>query len=89
MASDPTNPPESASPGATFMSTAATAAITGAGFMIVPRHVLGQGMTPPSDLVNIATVGINGMGAREHDSGHEPEHRRDLRRRLRPASTPG
>jgi predicted dehydrogenase len=39
------------------------AAITGAGFMIVPRHVLGQGMTPPSDLVNVATVGINGMGA--------------------------
>jgi predicted dehydrogenase len=31
--------------------------------MIVPRHVLGQGMTPPSDLVNIATVGISGMGA--------------------------
>ncbi len=31
--------------------------------MIVPRHVLGQGMTPPSDMVNIAIVGINGMGA--------------------------
>ena len=31
--------------------------------MIVPRHVLGQGLTPPSDLVNIAIVGINGMGA--------------------------
>ena len=31
--------------------------------MIVPRHVLGQGQTPPSDLVNIAIVGINGMGA--------------------------
>jgi predicted dehydrogenase len=40
-----------------------TAAITGAGFMIVPRRVLGQGVTPPSDLVNVATVGINGMGA--------------------------
>ena len=31
--------------------------------MIVPRHVLGQGMTPPSDMLNIAVVGINGMGA--------------------------
>jgi hypothetical protein len=24
--------------------------------------VLGQGLTPPSDLVNIATIGIGGMG---------------------------
>jgi predicted dehydrogenase len=39
------------------------AALTGAGFMIVPRHVLGQGVTPPSDLVNLATVGVSGMGA--------------------------
>ena len=39
------------------------AAAAGAGFMIVPRHVLGQGMTAPSDLVNIATVGVSGMGA--------------------------
>ena len=41
----------------------ATGAIAAAGFTIVPRHVLGQGMTPPSDTVNIAVVGINGMGA--------------------------
>jgi predicted dehydrogenase len=34
-----------------------------AAWMIVPRHVLGQGLTPPSDLVNIAVVGIHGMGA--------------------------
>src|SRR3954447_19291590 len=39
-----------------------TAAITGAGLTIVPRHVLGMGYTPPSDLLNIATVGIGGMG---------------------------
>ena len=39
------------------------AAVAGAGFMIVPRRVLGRGMTAPSDLVNIATVGINGQGA--------------------------
>src|SRR3954470_9798939 len=39
-----------------------TAALTGAGLTIVPRHVLGRGFTPPSDLLNIATVGIGGMG---------------------------
>ena len=30
--------------------------------MIVPRHVLGRGHQAPSDLVNFATCGINGMG---------------------------
>src|SRR5260370_6589681 len=39
-----------------------TAAITGAGMAIVPRHVLGRGYTAPSDLLNIACVGIGGMG---------------------------
>src|SRR4051794_14173136 len=39
-----------------------TAAITGAGIAIVPRHVLGRGFTPPSDLLNIAAVGIGGVG---------------------------
>jgi predicted dehydrogenase len=43
-----------------FVTTAAGA---GAAFMIVPRHVLGRGFQAPSDLVNVATVGINGMGA--------------------------
>ena len=28
----------------------------------VPRHVLGRGLTPPSDVLNIAGVGIGGMG---------------------------
>ena len=41
----------------------ATGAMAAAGFMIVPRHVLGQGVTPPSDKLNIAVVGIHGMGA--------------------------
>jgi hypothetical protein len=40
-----------------------TAAGAAAAFMIVPRHVLGRGMQAPSDLVNIAVVGINGQGA--------------------------
>ena len=39
-----------------------TAALTGATIAIVPRHVLGRGFTPPSDLLNIASVGIGGMG---------------------------
>jgi predicted dehydrogenase len=39
-----------------------TAALTGAGLTIVPRHVLGRGYTPPSDLLNIAAVGVGGMG---------------------------
>ncbi len=43
-----------------FVSTVATAA---AGLVIVPRHVLGRGLTAPSDLVNVAVVGINGQGA--------------------------
>ena len=38
-------------------------ALTGAGFMIVPRHVLGgPGYTAPSDQVNIALVGAGGRG---------------------------
>jgi predicted dehydrogenase len=41
----------------------ATGALASAAWMIVPRHVLGQGLTPPSDLVNIAVCGIHGMGA--------------------------
>ena len=40
-----------------------TVAGTGAAITIVPRHVLGRGMQAPSDTVNIATIGIGGMGA--------------------------
>ena len=43
-----------------FLTTTTAAA---AAWTIVPRHVLGRGLTPPSDLVNIAIVGIGGMGA--------------------------
>ena len=48
--------------GATRREFIATGAIAAAAFTIVPRHVLGKGMTAPSDLVNIAIVGINGQG---------------------------
>src|SRR5258705_5594380 len=37
-------------------------AIGGAALTIVPRYVLGRGMPPPSDLLNIAGVGVGGMG---------------------------
>src|SRR6202158_1065680 len=35
---------------------------TGAALAIVPRHVLGRGFVPPSDTLNIAGVGVGGMG---------------------------
>jgi predicted dehydrogenase len=35
---------------------------TAAAFTIVPRHVLGAGYEPPSDKLNIAAVGVGGMG---------------------------
>src|SRR3954471_15033576 len=37
-------------------------AIAGAGLTIVPRHVLGRGFTAPSDLLNVAAVGVGGQG---------------------------
>lgn len=40
-----------------FMKAGAMAA---GSFMIVPRHVLGRGFTPPSDKLNIAAVGCGG-----------------------------
>lgn len=44
-----------------FLGRTATAA---AGLMIVPRHVLGgAGFVPPSDRINIASIGVGGMGA--------------------------
>lgn len=43
-----------------FIKTTGAAA---AGFMIVPRHVLGgKGYTPPSDRLNIAGIGVGGRG---------------------------
>ncbi len=41
-----------------------TSALAGAGFMVVPRRVLGgSGYRAPSDTLNIASVGVGGMGA--------------------------
>src|ERR1700757_4119035 len=38
------------------------AAATTATLTIVPRHVLGRGFAPPSDMLNIAGIGVGGMG---------------------------
>jgi hypothetical protein len=47
-----------------FLRTAAATAV----FTVVPRHVLGgAGRTPPSEKLNVACIGIGGMGA--HDVG--------------------
>jgi predicted dehydrogenase len=49
-----------------FMAGAAGAAMA---FTIVPRHVLGgAGHTPPSEKLNIAGVGVGGMGASDLQS---------------------
>jgi hypothetical protein len=37
-------------------------------FTIVPRHVLGQGKTPPSEKLNIAGIGAGGMGGGDIDA---------------------
>src|SRR3954466_9009819 len=45
----------------TFLRTTGTAAAT---VMLVPRHVIaGSGETPPSERLNIAGIGVGGMGA--------------------------
>src|SRR5512134_1576927 len=42
-----------------FVSGAARA---GLAFTIVPRHVLGRGYRAPSDTLNVACIGVGGMG---------------------------
>jgi predicted dehydrogenase len=37
-------------------------------FTIVPRHVLGQGMTPPSEKLSIAGIGAGGQGGGDIDA---------------------
>jgi len=45
-----------------FLKSTAAAVATPAVFHIVPRHVLGKGQTPPSEKLNIAGIGVGGMG---------------------------
>ncbi|MGE5608744.1 MAG: Gfo/Idh/MocA family protein [Bacillota bacterium] len=42
---------------------AATASAAAVAWQVVPRHVLGQGQTPPSGKLNIAGIGIGGQGS--------------------------
>jgi predicted dehydrogenase len=53
-----------------FISQVAAAA---AAFHLVPRHVLGRGYRAPSDTVNIACIGVGGMG-RNDARGLESEN---------------
>src|SRR5574341_1048355 len=45
----------------------AGAARAGLAFTIVPRHVLGRGYRAPSDTLNVACIGVGGMGANDVD----------------------
>ncbi len=54
-----------------FLKTSATAA---AGFFIVPRHVLGRGFIAPSDKLNIAVVGVAGIGGMHISSLKDTEN---------------
>lgn len=40
-----------------------TASVLATAVTVVPRHVLGQGQIPPSQKLNIAGIGVGGMGA--------------------------
>ena len=55
----PDQPEKSAVTRRKFLADSVAAA---AAFSIVPRHVLGRGFASPSDTLNIANVGIGGMG---------------------------
>jgi len=46
---------------------------TAAAFTIVPRHVLGRGFVAPSDKLNVACIGVGGMG-RSDVKGMEGEN---------------
>ncbi len=46
-----------------FLGSAAATVAGPSLVSLVPRHVLGRGETPPSDKLNIAGIGIGGMGA--------------------------
>src|SRR5436305_1368984 len=43
----------------TFLKSATAATVA---WQIVPRHVLGGGQTPPSEKLNIASIGVGGQG---------------------------
>lgn len=58
-----------------------TAAATAAGITIVPNTILGKawGHTAPSDKLNIAGIGIGGMGRRKPGEHEYGKHRSFMR----------
>ena len=48
-----------------FLADAAKAGAAMSAFTIVPRHVLGRGYIAPSDKVDVACIGVGGMGAND------------------------
>lgn len=48
-----------------FVGDVARAGAAASLFTIVPRHVLGRGFLAPSDKINVACIGIAGMGAND------------------------
>ena len=47
---------------ASLAGAASGAATNASAFTILPRYVLGRGFTPPSDMLNIAGIGVGGIG---------------------------
>lgn len=48
-----------------FLNDAIKAGAAMSAFTIVPRHVLGRGFVAPSDKVDVACIGVGGMGAND------------------------
>src|SRR5205085_8722764 len=45
----------------TFLKTSGAVGAAVA-WQFVPRHVLGAGQTPPSEMLNVASIGVGGQG---------------------------
>ena len=71
------NPQEKSSTMTSRRSFLGRAAVAAAAVTVVPRHVLGgPGNTPPSEKLNIAGIGIGGMGGQQPGRLRRREHRR-------------
>src|SRR5689334_25219596 len=45
-----------------FLKTTGAAGAAAGAWQIVPRHVLGAGLVPPSEKLNVASIGVGGQG---------------------------
>src|SRR2546421_12393425 len=45
-----------------FLKSSGAAGAAAVAWQIVPRHVLGAGQTPPSEKLNVASIGVGGQG---------------------------